>query len=454
MTSMRNVETEKLDLHYCGSGFSISYRLNVAPQNLVEGICQNLISTSIYLKKKFDSHNKIKLCGLFNAHTEQKIPHKVESVGINFKNLFSSDHPMVADSGGLQAMQQMGSIDDDAKQRIYKTQSQFSDLCLSFDEMPWKMRRGERIYLGNFVAGEMGKKAGRNLREQIKYFNKNKSKAKIIPIVQGRGQGVENYTLNMLGELSQKQLKTLDHISLGGIIWENEFVIAERAISVYNMDGIPTQMLQNMHLLGCTGFRRLLPVVIGARNGLLSGIKKLSFDSTTLLRSFSRGFVYPSIDDMRAGKPYTLLGKVRNRLTEEYFEELWNFWKNIQNNPFKNVEDMLESSYLNSKGYHTETQQYNELGFEAGLKSTVLTIWYVKYNEFKFLQILEMYLNGEIQLEDFMYNYKDLHHLQTLETINCADDFQYWYDDSVRYMVESSKKTDPNSGIDATSFLF
>ena len=311
------------------------------------------------------------------------------------------------------------------------------------------------MYQGDKIAGDMGKTAGRNLSEQIKFFNKCGTDSKIIPIVQGQGDGEKNYALNMLSELTKKQLDQLEHISLGGIIWEHSFSILEKAVNVYQMDGVPQSMLKNLHLLGVTGFRKSLPTIVGFRNGLFPHLKRLSFDSTKLMRSYAFGFVQPSIHDAIARKPYTILGKVRTAEVEDYYEELWNFWKDMPENVFENVEDMIEHSCYNSRGLNTETKIYNVLGLEAGIKSVAQTIYYVHYNTFKFLQILDMFFCGKIKLSEFMGNYKDVHLLESLEKIKCVYDFHQWYNSSVKQMVEESKtRRDPLSGIRATSFLF
>lgn len=452
MTSRRNAKTEKLEIEFVSSGFCISFRLNVADEELIKGICQNIINTNRHVKEKLNSRH-ISLCGLWNAFTENYAPHKVESVGYDFKSLFVNPMSNYADSGGLQQARRGEKFSEETKRDIYLHQTLYSDYAFAFDEIPYRQKNGQMVYLGNNAAEQCGSQAGKNLKEHIKYFNKKNADTKIFPIVQGP---TPTYTLAMFGELTKKQLKLMDQIAIGGVIWVNEFEILERAVNLYTiMDGISPHMLGHLHLLGVTGFRKLLPTLIGARNGLLPGIKKLSFDSTSLMRSYSRGFVHPSISDIRAGKPYTLLGKVRTNSVENYYEELYNFFQNLPNNIFESVEDLLEHSCFNSQGLTTETQIYNELGLEAGIKAVSQTIYYVQYNTFKFLQILQMYVEKNIPLAEFMYKYRDLHHLQSLETINCASDFQCWFDDSMRAMViDSNKRRDPLSGIKATSFLF
>ena len=194
-------ETERLKLQYVASGFCVSFRLNVAGHELAEGIAQNITNTSKYIKDKLHSQT-VEMCGLFNAYTEAQYPDKVNC----FQDIFCG--PMFADSGGLQCMQQSGKVSDEAKQQIYGIQAKYSKIAMSFDELPFKMRAGERVYQGDKIAGDMGKTAGRNLSEQIKFFNKCGTDSKIIPIVQGQGDGEKNYALNMLSELTKKQLSS------------------------------------------------------------------------------------------------------------------------------------------------------------------------------------------------------------------------------------------------------
>jgi hypothetical protein len=69
-----------------------------------------------------------------------------------------------------------------------------------------------------------------------------------------------------------------------------------------------------------------------------------------------------------------------------------------------------------------------------------------------FLQILESYLDGEIQLSDFMENYKHLRLLQALEELNDISDFDGWYE-SVRKTAKVDKQS-TDDGMDTTDCLF
>lgn len=440
------MEKNKIVLDYISSGFCASFRLGTPFKDFEKGIVKNLIPASKYLKDKLRGH--VEISGLFNAFTEEMFANRVEETGYNFKELFPDG--IYADSGGLQVLTQGKIIDDVMKKKIYGVQAKYADYAMSFDEMPFRMLDGQKIYLPDKVA-DCGTKAGENLKEQIEFFDSIDATTKIFPIVQGLGlKDMSTYTLNMLNVLNKKQLSKLECLAVGGI--QSEFELLERSVNIYKIDGIPAKIRNHFHILGVTGFRKLMPVMIGARNGLMPGIKKLSFDSTTMTKSYLLGNIQSSLNELKSGQQKRTLGKVRDAFVEDYYQQMWDFWKEIPENIFENVEDMIEHSCFNSKGLTTAAQQYKEWGPEHGIKTITQKYVYVYYNTFKFMQILEAYLEGKVQISDFMGTYKQLHLLQALEEINNTDDFDQWYRE-VRKSTKVDKKTD-DDGASTMSVLF
>lgn len=436
---------KEIELDYVASGFAASFRLGTPFKDFEEGISKNLIPASQYLKDKLG--NQVNISGLFNAFTEETFATRVNESGHDFKALFPDG--MYADSGGLQVLTQGKIIDEAMKKKIYGVQAKYADYAMSFDEMPFRMVEGQKIYLPDRVA-YCGTMAGQNLREQIEFFESIDAETKIVPIVQGLGlNDMSTYTLNMLNELTKKQLNKLECLAVGGI--QSEFELLERSVNIYKID-IPKNTKNHFHILGVTGFRKLMPILIGSRNGLLPGIKKLSFDSTTITKSYLLGNIMQSLNDIKNNKPKRSLGKVRDQFVEDYYQQMWNFWKDIPNNVFDDVEDMIEHSCFNSKGLTTAAQQYKGLGLEHGVKTITQKYVYVYYNTYKFISILESYLNNEIELSDFMGNYKQLNLLQALEDIDDVNDFDEWYS-AVRKSTKVDKKS-ADDGIDVTQLLF
>jgi hypothetical protein len=439
-------KNKELELEYSISGFCASFRLGTPFKDFEEGISRNLIPASQYLKDKLNDH--VKMSGLFNAFTEETFANRVEESGHNFQDLFPDN--MYADSGGLQVLTQGKMIDAAMKKKIYTTQAKYANYAMSFDEMPFKMVDGQKIYLPDRVS-ICGTMAGENLKEQIEFFDSIDSKTKIFPIIQGLGlKDMSTYTLNMLNVLDKQQLSKLECLAVGGI--QSEFELLERSVNIYKIDGIPKKIKNHFHVLGVTGFRKLLPIMIGARNGLLPDIGRLSFDSTTFSKSYLLGNIQPTLSDIKKGSPKRSLGKVRDAFVEDYYQQMWDFWKDIPENVFYSVEDMIEHSCFNSKGLTTAAQQYKELGAEHGIKTITQKYVYVYYNTFKFLEILEGYLKNEIILSDFMGNYKQLSLLQALEDVKNTKDFEQWYS-SVRKSTKVDKKS-VDDGESTTDFLF
>lgn len=449
------MKNKDLRLDYIASGFAASFRLGTPHKDFEEGIVRNLIPASKYLKDKLSG--TIKISGLFNAFTEENFAHRVTESGHDFQNLFPDD--MYSDSGGLQCLTQGKVIDYAMKQQIYSVQAKYSDYAMSFDEMPFSMVNGSKNYLGKEEAARCGTLAGENLKEQIKYFQKIKSKTKIFPIIQGPNlEGMQAYTLNMLNVLNKTQLSKLECLAVGGIT--TEFELLKRSVDLYRIEGIPPKIKSHFHILGVTGFRKLMPILIGARNGLLPGVKKLSFDSTTFMKSYLLGNIQPSFTELKTVKdgnsePNRNLGKKRDQFVEDYYQQMWDFWKDIPNNVFTDAEDMLEHSCFNSKGLTTAAQQYKELGLEHGVKTITQKYVYVYYNTFKFMQILEMYLDDKIKIQDFMGDeYKNLDLFYKLENITDHNKFLEWYDLTYntrkvdRETVDDGRETTKQLGIE------
>ena len=451
------MKKKRLEIINSGSGFPTSFRLNHTNKEFTAGISKHLIQCSKYLQDKLGgSHSNVKLSGLFNAYIEENAVNRVEDVGIDFKSLYSGGL-IFGDSGGLQILTRGLSISDVMRQNIYKIQAQNSHVAFSLDEMPYIFLGNQLCYLGDAQSKNCGVQAGKNLKEQIKYFKKVKSKSKIVPIVQGPSEiGQRLYVEGLFGGLKKKQIERLECWAIGGVIFASEFQILKRSVDLYNIDGIPPKIRSWYHLLGVTGLRKFLPVLISAKTGLLP-IKTLSIDSTKIMKSYQYGHVTPSLLEMIDGKSEISLGKLRTPAVEGYYAKIWKFWKNCPEQPFDDFEDLIEHSCYNSKGWGTtETQMYKQMGVEYGVKNVVQQIFYVFYNIYKYMEIIKFYLDGKVQLSDFMFRYPNLNLLQDLESIDNADDFKVWYDQSVRYMGNGDIQTGqtPECGIMATRKLF
>jgi hypothetical protein len=465
---MAKKKKPEIIIDYVASGFAASFRLASPYADYEELISKHLAKSSEYLKHSLG--DIVKISGLFNAYTEETFAHRVEEQGQPFRELFPDG--MYADSGGLQVVTQGKTINEAQRKKIYEIQAKYADYAMSFDEIPAKMIESvspdgeikrERIYLPDMVE-DAGIRAGENLKEQIQYFDSIKSKCKIFPIVQGVGfDDMSKYTLGMLSQLDEDEIKHLECLAVGGIA--NEFELLERAHNIYGID-IPDRLKNHFHALGVTGFRKLMPILIGARNGLLPGLKKLSFDSTTFTKSYLLGSVQPSLEDYKKGKAkQRSLGKKRNKFIEDYYQEMFDWWKDNPDNIFEDAEDLLQHSCFHGQynnpdkpdlpeeqRYTTGKQQYSELGLEHGVKTIVQKHVYIYYNTYKFITILEAYLNGEIELELILEGYKQLPLLKWLEKIEDNSELEDFFKDV--YKSAKIVRKQESDGVGITDCLF
>jgi len=459
-----------LIIDYVASGFAASFRLASPYEDYEKEIAAHLVHSSQFLKDSLSGH--IKISGLFNAYTEDVFAKRVQESGTDFHKTFPDG--MYADSGGLQVVTQGKTITPEQRKKIYGIQAEYADYAMSFDEIPAKMVhtkdsndkivKSERVYLKDIV-GECGTKAGENLKEQIQFFDSIGANCKIVPIVQGIGlEDMTEYTLNMLEELDRTEIKHLECLAVGGLA--NEYELLERALNIYDIKGIPKGLKSHFHCLGVTGFRRLMPILIGAKNGLLPGLKKISFDSTTFTKSYLLGSVQMSLKDFQSGnKTPKSLGRVRNDFVDSYYNELFNWWKDNPDNIFEDAEDMIQHSSFHGQ-YNDENkkdlpederrttgkQQYCELGLEHGVKTIVQKHAFVYYNTYKFMVILEAYLADKIELGVFLDGYKQLDLLLWLERITDKKEIPEFFE-SVYKSAKIKVKT-VDDGAETTNCLF
>ena len=229
---------------------------------------------------------------------------------------------------------------------------------------------------------------------------------------------------------------------------------------------IPYKLKGHFHALGVTGFRKLLPILLGAKNGLLPGLKKISFDSTTFTKSYLLGSVQPSLQDYLSGKAkQKSLGKVRNKFIENYYQEMFDWWKDNPDNIFDDAEDLLQHSMFHGQynnpnkpdlpldqRFTTGAQQYKNLSLMDGVKTIVQKHVYIYYNTYKFITILEAYLHGEVAMEKFMDGYKQLDYLKWLENITDPNELDDFFK-NVYKSVKMVGKTEAN-GEGVVDFMF
>lgn len=362
-------------------------------------------------------------------------------INVPFKSIFPKG--LHADSGGLQMVTLgKGTVTKEDRLKIYETQSEYAHYAMSFDEIPAVFIDDTKYYMKSMVA-EKGIQSGKNLREQFDFFAEKESECRILPIIQGWDIEDTDKFAEGLFHLFSDEEKDKMNIMASGFQSTSVYASAKRVFDLFQSKNIPNGCKQHLHLLGVTGFKRLIPILELIKNGMTPGLKTLSFDSVTLSMSYVMGGTTPSVEDFKQGKGKVKLGKKRNKETDVYWQEIYDFWKDDPEFPFDDLDDMVEHSYYNSQGLTSGYQQYEyylqadeeknyteenkkiaDFHFAKVLKQEQ---YYILYQVHNYVQILEAFLADEIKLEH-IFKGKDLVLFKALENINSVEDFNDWYD--------------------------
>jgi len=385
----------------------------------------------------------VEILGLFNAYSEKTMARRASSKEINepFKKIFPKG--MYADSGGLQMVTLgKGTIEKEDRLKIYDIQAKYAHYSMSFDEIPSLIQDDIKYYLPNTVT-QKGIDSGYNLKEQYDYFESINTISKIIPIAQGWGvEDTDKFAKGLFSKLTKKQYDEVDIVATGFPITSN-YGTAKRVHDMFNSTEIPYNALKHVHLLGVTGFKRLIPALILIKNGFTPQLNILSFDSVTISMSYVMGKQTLSVKNFLDGQTSLKLGKDRNGIVEKYWQELYDFWKDDEHFLFDDLDDMLEHSYYNKNGFNSGYQQYihflnvNEDGNFTPKNEKLAKIhfakvlkqeqYYILYQVYNYIQILEAFLEDKIKLEH-IFSGKSLEIFSALEKVKNNDEFDEWFD--------------------------
>lgn len=281
------------ELHYIVSGTAFMYINTLKPGEDDETIAW----TNEHFKAMQRGQNKFGM--LFNAFTEKSFCHLLHQ---NFRDSVCDIH---ADSGGLQMVTIGKKATFEDKKKVYETQSKYASIAMSFDEIPVQLLDlpvntpvSGGAYVGKrFVRTLLKERAiesGKNLREQLEYFDSIDTDAKPLLIAQGNCQD----TFNEWVEIIQNQIPQHLLNNLGGVAISTATLgrgALENFESSYAAVDMPFKFdCKQVHFLGLGAFNRMVPLLVLIKNGMFKN-KIISYDSTTHTRNLINGRCYAKL---------------------------------------------------------------------------------------------------------------------------------------------------------------
>jgi hypothetical protein len=267
--------------------------------------------------KRINGANHHKFSILFNAFTEKKMGPQIEATMKPFV------YDVHSDSGGLQMISRGLKMTPEIKKQIFETQGRYSDVAMSFDEIPvyTLVQKSKLKDAGNKVFDRSklescAKATAANITEQIQCFLDSKTGTRPLAIVQGNCLE----TATIWSDILFKEIPKSMHECIGGI------AIGSPALGVGELEEVKkafwfTQIPfdikeKHLHMLGVGAMKRFVPTLVFIKSGLFKDTF-VSYDSTThtSMNSFGRYYY--------GKRPDRLYQIVYNRqYTPEYDEVL------------------------------------------------------------------------------------------------------------------------------------
>lgn len=385
-------------------------------------------------------HGKMKgyftFSSLFNAYQEEK-----DGKLINENNRFNHTS-LYADSGGLQVITAGKVINDEVKEKVYTTQAKYCDYAMTFDEMPLKivpeLATGSvagadgQVYIDELIP-ITAKNSAKHIQKQIDMFEELETDTKIMPILHGYdGDSFIQYGETILNELQHigDHIQGIAIASLRGHA-DNKvglMKVFDYVPKIVNDDRINPKYKQHVHLLGVGAHQRLLPALMMVKKGILP-VKKLSFDSTKIMKSYTYGKVFQSVEEYKNPKDFdpVLTLKKYTDMTQlniaQFYQNVHNLFMDYEGYVFDNWEELADHSQNNGDPL-TAGKQFEKYG-EAFEKKYLAQVRYATmYHIYTFLSVCEAYLDDELTIEDIMgYNDSIMHIFQKFDSAHTHEEF-------------------------------
>jgi hypothetical protein len=434
---------------------------------------------------------------LYNAYQEKKDGEYLKAHPLDHKIVLS-------DSGGLQQARRGEKFDDKTKREIFTNQAKYSDLAMTFDEMPFKPIEANKQTGVNLMASrcyiremieDSAKSSALEIDKQIEIFDEIGTDTVIAPIIHGfrpnpeyfRGLGDNTYL-----EYAKKLLENIDHAhpNVGGLSFASMTVAADNRIGVLkSLQYIPQTLwsqeidahnLENIHLLGLASPQRLMVILSLVRSNLIDPrVKRISFDSTALTKAHVVGRVHKNRAEFKdAGdmRPELTLKDYKDpsaKNVRQYYQNVYNYFKDYDGFLFDSWEDIANHS-ANNGSKQKMSDQIKENGGEGStfhMKNLQHVRLCTMYATWCYLEAMEDYIDGVRNSTDFPYgkemwaiynsidnDVKDietLHEVVEMHYYKVKDNMDFGVDTIAQYESELERRTThAEKGVQETNVLF
>ncbi len=339
---------------------------------------------------------------LFNGFTES-------AFGPVFQHFYKKGVPnIMVDSGGLQMVTLGKEATPQMKRDVYKVQSKYGNLALSFDEIPisFSGESSSRLDISNRwfdhdKLEECAKLTGRNVADQIQLFIDEKSKSRPIFIAQGNDYDTYmRWTELALAEIPKDHQKYIKGVAMGAA--GLGFGELEDIKKAFYFSELPIET-NHMHLLGIGAISRLVPYLVFSQSGIYKDLH-ISYDSTSHASSLVLGKY------VKDGKIIQLPKKIDGVIYPLIY-------KNMQDMGFEPpaYDEMCDALNLTGLGFAAKYgNQHQYILTRTAYFTTIV------YN---FIKDVDLMFQSKANL---MNNYKRKHVVEPLYAIKNKTDFDYW----------------------------
>lgn len=361
---------------------------------------------------------------LYNAWTEKKF-------GKIFKENYEDCLEIIqADSGGLQVITQGLTITEDIRQAIYENQGTYSNMAMSFDEIPITIsgstsKRGDTTnrYFDRSKFEECARQSGRNLARQISKFLDMKTKTKPIMICQGNDyDSFMKWVEYLLQEVPQELQPYISGIAMGSpAIGKGSLEDIQKAFFYPNL---PFKT-PHLHLLGVGSVTRMLPNLIFMQNGVYNEVY-MTYDSTTHMSGITYGSYYTKESYMYF--PRHLNKKIHSVM----FNDLQNeFGLDLS---LEEMHEMLNTASKKYKEKHSSRILYIKVWFALILKSIM-----------NFKAHVDRCIVSKDEIRKLTGSGSSSNAFMDLYNVKTKDDFDYWMRNCSKYVPSESVSDQPKA---------